>query len=253
MEGEYVPPKEEGKTAVIYDIVKGYMRVPLIESIAANTFVKEDFSGEGLQKACAKGAILGIDVSKFQGEIDWQAVAASGVKFVIIRLGARGYETGELVMDDKFTENIEGALAAGLRVGVYFFSTAVSEREAVEEANYVIDATAGYQLTMPMVFDTEIITYDKARNDGIRPSTLTAVTRAFCERIRQEGLTPMIYANAKRLTTRLHLEELEEYDKWLADYRSWPNYPYRFKMWQYSETGSVPGIEGNVDLDLYFE
>ncbi len=251
-EGEYLPVAET-KTVTIYDIAGGYMKVPLVPEIALSPFKETDFSGEGLGKTCSKGATLGIDVSKFQGDIDWETVAANGVKFVIIRLGSRGYETGELVLDDKFTENIEGALGAGLKVGVYFFSTAVNEKEARQEAEFILDAVAGYQLSMPVVFDTEIITSGKSRNAGITPQTLTAVTRAFCERIRGEGLTPMIYANAKRLTTRLYLQELEEYDKWLADYRSWPDYPYNFKMWQYSDKGSVPGISGNVDLNLYFE
>ncbi|MCR5419122.1 MAG: N-acetylmuramoyl-L-alanine amidase [Lachnospiraceae bacterium] len=251
--GEYIP-KQEVKTVTVYDIANGYMRVPLVEGIRSNPYRLDAFSGEGRQKTYDGGkAIFGIDVSKFQGDIDWQTVAASGVKFAIIRMGARGYETGELVTDDKFLQNIEGATEAGIKVGVYFFSTAVTAKEAVEEANYVIDAVAGYQLAMPVVLDTEIVLAEGARNADVTPAQLTEVSKAFCDRIKAEGLTPMIYSNAKRFTTRLYLEQLEEYDKWLADYREKPDYPYDFKMWQYSETGSVPGISGNVDLNLYFE
>ena len=254
VDGEYVSPVEK-ETVVIYDIAKGYMRVPLLD-IKRNPYDLAGFSGNDLQKSYVSGDgktfIRGIDVSKFQGDIDWQSVAASGVQFVIIRLGSRGYGSGELVMDDKFIENIEGASLAGLKVGAYFFSTAMSDKEAVEEAEFVLKALSGYSVQMPIVFDTEIITYDKARNADMTPNQLTSATRAFCERIKQAGLKPMIYANAKRFTTVLHLEELEEYDKWLADYRDVPDYPYDFKMWQFTEKGSVPGIEGNVDINLYF-
>ncbi|MCR4690472.1 MAG: glycoside hydrolase family 25 protein, partial [Lachnospiraceae bacterium] len=254
-EGEYLP-KEEAQTTTIYDIAKGYMRVPLLAEVEKNPYNLNGFSGEGLQKQYAAGdgksASVGIDISKFQGDIDWPAVAASGVQYVIIRLGSRGYESGELVMDEKFNENIEGALEAGLKVGVYFFSTAMGEKEARAEADFVLDAIAGYQIDMPVVFDTEIITYDKARNADMTPGRLTQATKAFCDRIAGAGYKPMIYANAKRFTTMLHLEELEGYDKWLADYRQTPDYPYMFKMWQFTEKGSVPGISGNVDIDLYF-
>ncbi|MCR5282697.1 MAG: N-acetylmuramoyl-L-alanine amidase [Lachnospiraceae bacterium] len=250
VEGEYVP-KTEPETVTIYDIAKGYMRVPLVADIARNPYDLNAFTGEGLKKSYP-GAMIGIDVSKFQGDIDWEAVAASGVQFVIIRLGSRGYGSGELVMDDKFVENIEGAQAAGIKTGVYFFSTALNEKEAVAEADYVLDAIAGYRIDMPVVFDTEIITYDKARNADMTPNELTQATRAFCDRIKNAGYTPMIYANAKRFTTVLHLEELEGYEKWLADYRSVPDYPYDFRMLQFTEHGSVPGIATDVDINLLF-
>ncbi|MBO4337122.1 MAG: N-acetylmuramoyl-L-alanine amidase [Lachnospiraceae bacterium] len=253
VEGEYIAPTEQ-ETVVIYDIAKGYMRVPMLD-ITKNPYDLSAFSGQDLQKTYISSTVtpvLGIDVSKFQGEIDWQSVAASGVKYVIIRLGSRGYGSGELVMDDKFVDNIEGASLAGLKVGVYFFSTALNDKEAVEEADFVLKALQGYSIEMPVVFDTEIITYDKSRNADMTPNQLTSATIAFCERIKNAGLTPMIYANAKRFTTMLHLEQLEGYEKWLADYRETPDYPYNFRMWQFTEKGSVPGIEGNVDINLYF-
>ena len=252
VEGEYVEPVEK-ETVVVYDIAKGYMRVPLVEGVARNTLNMEGFSGTDLTKTYAGGATLGIDVSKFQGEIDWQKVASAGVKFVVIRLGSRAYGSGELVIDGKFYDNIEGAQEAGLQTGVYFFSTAISEKEAVEEADFVTDTLEGYTLPLPVVFDTELITYAEARNKDLTPNQLTAITKAFCERIKASGRTPMIYSNAKRFTTVLHLEELEEYQKWYADYREKPDYPYAFTMWQFTEHGSVPGISGDVDIDLMFQ
>ena len=246
----------EPETVVVYDIAEGYLRVPLVEGIARNPYDLSGFSGENLTMnyAAADGVkvMRGIDVSKFQGDIDWQQVKGAGIEFVILRLGIRGYGTGEMKLDDRFVENYYGAAEAGIKVGVYFFSAAINETEAVEEADYVLQAIDGMNIEMPVVFDTEPIFYDIARTDDLTPNQLTAITRAFCDRIRANGYEPMIYANSKRFTTVLHLEELESYDKWLADYRSKPDYPYAFKMWQFTEKGSVPGIAGNVDIDLYF-
>ncbi len=246
----------EPETVTVYDIAEGFLRVPLIEGIARNPYDLTAFSGTDLQMDYQAGdgvkIMRGIDVSKFQGDIDWQQVKDAGVEFVILRLGIRGYGTGEMKMDDRFYENYRGATEAGIKVGVYFFSAAINEEEAVEEADYVLSALRDCVIEMPVVFDTEPIFYDVARTDDLTPNQLTDITQAFCERIKASGYEPMIYANSKRFTTVLHLEELEEYDKWLADYRNAPDYPYAFKMWQFTEKGTVPGISGNVDIDLYF-
>ncbi len=246
----------EEETVVVYDIAEGFLRVPLVEGVERNAYDLSGFSGEGISMnyAAPDGVkvMRGIDVSKFQGDIDWQQVRAAGIEFAILRLGIRGYGSGELLMDERFLDNYYGATEAGIKVGVYFFSAAVNETEAVEEADYVLRAISGLTIEMPVVFDTEPIIYDDARTDDLTPDQLTSITCAFCDRIRVNGYEPMIYANAKRFTTVLHLEELEAYDKWLADYRDRPDYPYAFKMWQFTEKGSVPGIAGNVDIDLYF-
>lgn len=250
-----IESRKEPETVVVYDIAEGFLRVPLVEGIARNPYDLTAFSGTDLTKdytGTGVNVMRGIDVSKFQGNIDWQQVREAGVEFAILRLGIRGYGTGEMKMDDRFMENYQGATAAGIKVGVYFFSAAIDEAEAVEEADYVIRALDGLQIEMPVVFDTEPILYDVARTDDLTPDQLTAITCAFCDRIRANGYEPMIYANSKRFTTVLHLEKLEAYDKWLADYRETPDYPYAFKMWQFTEKGSVPGIGGNVDIDLYF-
>nr|MBQ8253467.1 N-acetylmuramoyl-L-alanine amidase [Lachnospiraceae bacterium] len=244
------------ETVTVYDMAEGYLRVPLVEGIAENPYDVTAFSGSDLQMDYNAGdgvkIMRGIDVSKFQGDVDWQQVREAGVEFVMLRLGIRGYGTGEMKMDDRFYENYQGATQAGMKVGVYFFSAAINEEEAVEEADYVLRAVSDCVIEMPVVFDTEPIFYDDARTDDLTPNQLTAITKAFCGRIRSAGYEPMIYTNAKRFTTVLQLEELEEYDKWLADYRSAPDYPYAFKMWQFTEKGTVPGISGNVDMNLYF-
>jgi GH25 family lysozyme M1 (1,4-beta-N-acetylmuramidase) len=246
----------EPETTVVYDIAEGFLRVPLLDNVEKNSLSMDAFSGEGLTKRYAGSdgikTMLGVDVSKFQGTIDWQAVKEAGIEFAILRAGLRGYGSGELVTDTSFAENYRKATEAGLAVGVYFFSAAVNEQEAEEEAEYVLKLLAERPVTMPVVFDTEPINYDDARTDDLTPDELTAITKTFCGKIEEAGLQPMIYANAKRFTTVLHLEELEEYEKWLADYRDKPDYPYQFSMWQFTENGSVPGISGAVDIDLYF-
>lgn len=248
--------EEEPETVVIFDIAQGLMRVPIVEGIRKNSYDLAGFQGSRLSKRYVSEdgvkSMLGIDVSKFQGEIDWQQVKEAGVEFAILRVGIRGYGTGELKPDDRFYENYQGAVGQGIQVGVYFFSAAVNEAEAEEEADFVLDAISECDIEMPVVFDTEPIYYDVARTDDLTPNRLTSITKAFCARVREAGYEPVIYANAKRFTTVLHLEELEAYDKWLADYRETPDYPYAFKMWQFTEKGTVPGIDGYVDLDLYF-
>lgn len=196
-------------------------------------------------------ALTGVDVSTYNGDIDWAAVKADGVSFAMVRLGFRGYgESGKLALDDQFLKNIQGAAAAGLDVGVYFFSQAITVDEAVEEAEYVVDALEGYPITYPVVFDLENVDYDTARTDGLSVETATQVTQAFCQRVAQAGYRPMIYGNVAWMMDCIDLTQLTEYDLWLAQYQSTPTFPYQFAMWQYSHQGSVAGIEGNVDLNL---
>jgi len=250
--------KQEKTKEIVYDIARGYLSVDSLPTMARNSY---DFSRiqekDGLKyyydEAGNLASMVGVDVSKFQGNIDWEKVKNDGIEFAILRLGLRGYGSGELVTDEKFYANLEGAQSVGLPVGAYFFSAAVNEEEAVEEADYVAQVLSGYQLELPVVFDTEPILYDDARTDGLTPRQLTKITRAFCDRIKALGYEPMIYANAKRFTTALYLEELKDIPVWYADYQEKPIYPYPYQMWQYTEKGSVDGIEGNVDIDLYFK
>lgn len=193
----------------------------------------------------------GIDVSVYQGEIDWTQVAEAGMEFAMIRLGYRGYSTGKLVEDANFRANLEGARAAGLDVGVYFFSQAVSVAEAVEEAEFVLDILDGTELDMPLVYDWEYID-EEARTAEMDRRTLTDCSAAFLEMVEEAGYEPMLYYNTHQVRQFLHLSELEQYDCWLALYSDQMTFPYRIKMWQYTCTGTVPGIEGSCDINLYF-
>lgn len=196
---------------------------------------------------------VGIDVSKYQPQVDWQQVKASGVDFVMIRLGFRGYgEEGKLVEDECFQKHIQGASEAGLAVGVYFFSQAIDEGEAVEEAQFVLDRIREYPISCPVVFDTEEIKDDVARTDGLSSRQFTQNCIAFCDKIEEAGYDTMIYANMKWMAFTLDLPELTAYEKWYADYEDTPQCPYEFSVWQYTEEGKVPGITGNVDINLWF-
>lgn len=198
-------------------------------------------------------ASLGIDISEFQGEIDWQQVKEFGIKFVIIRLGYRAYgETGTLVLDAGFDNNMQGAIDAGLDVGVYFFSQAVSDAEAKEEAEYVLDKIKPYKINGPVVFDTEEIRSGEARTDDNTIEQYTNNCIVFCETIKEAGYEPMIYANMEWMAFMLDLERLNAYSFWYTDYHDKPQCPYDYNIWQYTENGVVPGIESNVNMNLWF-
>lgn len=233
--------------------------VPVREEIKAHSYVQENFvkdeSGEYTYLENGNNiAIKGVDVSKYQEKIDWNKVAADGVEFAIIRLGFRGMGTqGTCELDPYFKQNVEGALAAGLEVGVYFFTQATTVEEAKEEARFVIDNLKGYDITWPVVFDTEEITsYKAARANKLSREVRTACTKAFLEEIKAAGYTPMLYANTRWSILKLDLAELSEYDFWYAYYGDEIYYPYQFSMWQYTSSGAVDGIEGNADLNISF-
>ena len=200
-------------------------------------------------------AKIGIDVSKYQGDIDWNKVKEDGIEFVIIRLGFRGYgQEGSLNLDARFKEYVEGATNAGIMVGVYFFSQAITTEEAVEEAEYVLDNIKEYNVTGPVVFDTEEIkNVDDARSFGVSGEVFTDCCVAFCDKIKEAGYTPMIYFNMLWQAFTLDITRLTVYEKWYADYEPQPQTPYDFSIWQYTETGKVNGIEGNVDINLWFQ
>ncbi len=198
----------------------------------------------------------GIDVSYHQGEIDWQRVAADGIDFVILRVGYRGYETGEINLDDRFHTYINGALDAGLEVGVYFYSQAVTTEEAIEEANFVMEQVQRYDITFPIVYDWEITEAENARTNKIAPYTVTECAAAFCDTIADGGYTPMVYGSLKFVMFKLDMSKLKDYGFWYAEYKhgyNEPMYPYDFQIWQYASDGRVDGIEGDVDLNICFD
>lgn len=195
---------------------------------------------------------VGVDVSSHQREIDWQQVAASGVQFAIIRVGYRGYTKGTMNTDTYFKKNIEGALAAGLQVGVYFFSQATTIAEAVEEAQYTLKLIQGYRITYPVVFDWERQDYDTSRTQNTSEETVTACAAAFCETVKAAGYRPMVYASPSK-ANKLELGYLAGYPFWLAHYTKEQipsSYTNHYDMWQYSSKWSVPGIDGNVDVNI---
>ena len=195
----------------------------------------------------------GVDVSYHQGNIDWEKVKAEGYDFAIIRIAYRGYGTsGVLKVDTKFHENIKGAQNAGLDVGVYFFAQAINETEAIEEANLVLETLKGYELQLPVVYDPELIRDDTARTDNVSGEQFTKNTIVFCNMIKEAGFQPMIYSNMIWEAFLFDMTQLQEYPIWYADYEAIPQTPYDFTMWQYSEKGTVDGINGPVDLNIWF-
>ena len=192
----------------------------------------------------------GVDVSAFQREIDWQKVKDSGIRFAMLRLGYRGYESGKLVEDEYIQRNLKETKAVGMPIGAYFFSQALTIKEVDEEISFMLKVLGDYELHMPIVLDWEIPTAD-ARTAQMDARTLTALQEYFCKTMTEKGYTPMIYFNWHQSNTLLYLNELEAYPFWLALYDDRMTYPYHVEMWQYTASGRVPGIPGDVDLNIY--
>lgn len=244
----------------------GYHFFPISDKLEKNNFDLEKFSypvyneetkeWEGTADYMAgteKQAKKGIDVSTFQGEIDWKKVKNAGIEFAIIRLGFRGYESGKIVLDNQYENNMIGSLNAGLDTGVYFFTEALNEQEAIEEAEFVIENLKEYKINIPVVIDVE----ESANKEKTRTRDLTAEQRtknviAFCERIKEAGYDVMIYGNLKSFMIMMNIEELESYDKWFAYYRYPFHFPYKIKMWQYTAYERLDGIDGKADVNLMF-
>lgn len=204
------------------------------------------YTGEG-------ESIVGIDVSNHQGEIDWPRVAGAGVEFVMIRVGYRGYESGIIHQDKSFLRNIKGAQEAGLDVGIYFFSQAITPEEAVREAAQTVAWLEGYEIAYPVVFDWERQEAESSRTRETDGATITACAVAFCEMIQSAGYQPMVYGSPSKAYNTLELEKLLAYPFWLAHYTpDWAatSYRYQFDIWQYSDQGQVDGIAVPVDLNL---
>lgn len=195
----------------------------------------------------------GLDVSRHQGKIDWEKVKEQGYDFVFLRLAYRTYGGGVLTFDQNFNEYYEGAKAAGFDIGVYVFSQAISDEEALEEAQIVLDNLKPEDLTMPVVYDPEFIFYDDARTDNVTEEQFNRNTRIFLEKVKDAGFEPIIYSNLTWEFFVFDEDILKNYDIWFAQYTKKPKTPYKFTWWQYSgESDRVEGIENPVDLDLWF-
>lgn len=194
---------------------------------------------------------LGIDVSKWNGEIDWEIVKAEGVDFAIIRCGYRGSSSGWLIEDPFFYKNLTGAKKAGVKVGLYFFTQATSPVEAVEEASMVVSLLGDTEIDYPVFIDIEGAG-GNGRADNLDAAARTAIANAFCRTIRNAGLDAGVYSSRYWYYNNLNADELDTLRIWLAEYRDTPLYTGRYDMWQYTSSGSVAGIEGRVDLNVSY-
>lgn len=211
---------------------------------------------DGIQYYFNSKGVLGsktvIDVSRFNGSINWSAVKASGIDYAIIRVGYRGYESGKLVMDSKFEDNMKGAIAAGIKVGAYVVTQAVNTTEAVEEASFIVEACRKYSISLPLVIDVETAGGGSGRGDKISASTRTAVINAYAQTVRSAGYTPMVYASKSWLEGRIKSASISSYCQvWIARYHDTLGYSSRYNMWQFRSDGSVSGISGSVDISAW--
>lgn len=220
--------------------------------IPRNELEEHDFSSEdGMVIYTGElDALTGIDVSSHQGEIDWAMVAESGVEFAIVQVGYRGYSSGALAADERFAENAQGAQENGIALGAYFFSQCLSVEEAREEALFVVDQLKGYDIRWPVIFDWEPV--ENSRTSEMDTSILTDCARTFCQILEHAGYRAGVYFNQIYGYQHYDLSRLQNYVFWLAEYDPYPSFSYDFDIWQYSCTGTLPGIETTVDLNLSF-
>ena len=230
----------------VYYYTSNHQRVTGSQVISGITY---NFGSDGaLQQGSGKN---GIDVSSHQGNIDWASVKAAGINFAIIRVGYRGSQTGALVEDSCFKKNIQGATANGINVGVYFFTQATTEAEAVEEASMALTLCSGYNLSYPIFVDTENGS-GAARANGLDKGTRTACVAAFCKTIANGGRKAGVYASKSWYNNKIDASAFSNYFIWVAQYNTTCNYKGKYNMWQYSSKGSVPGIKGNVDVNIAY-
>lgn len=229
-------------------------KLSVLGGVSKNTYNFDDFYRVGsVMHYKPIKTKLGIDVSRYQEKVDWKQVKDSGIEFVITRVGSRGYSEGNITKDGMFDSHAKGAAAVGLEVGAYFFSQAVNTAEAKEEAKFVLDCLKKHTIAGPVIFDWELIGGANSRTYNVDKKTLTDCAIAFCETIRAAGYTPMVYVGNTVGYLRLDLSRLTAYELWYAQYDTdYPGFFYDFRIWQYTSKGSVPGIKGNVDMDLWF-
>ncbi|MBP0966910.1 MAG: glycoside hydrolase family 25 protein [Oscillospiraceae bacterium] len=251
-----------GQKILLSDDTFGQIWLPVLSDVPLSTHPLENMqmleNGRmvSLDETGNCNAMTGIDISAHNNVTDWAALKADGIDFVMLRVGYRGYGvgTGKLYKDDKFRQYYRAAKDAGLLVGAYFFSQAISEEEAVEEAILTAEMLEDCELDFPVAFDWELILHDSegARTDNVPVDTLTDSVLAFCQNLESFGYKPMIYQNKRTTLFKLDMPRLKDYPFWLAEYGDGPTYIYDYDMWQYSCKGTVAGIEGNVDLNLCF-
>lgn len=197
-------------------------------------------------------SFVGVDISKAEGYVDFNKLKKAGVDFVMLRVGARGYSSGQLVIDEYFSDNIKRATDAKLEIGLYFFSQAITEAEAIEEANLVMQQIEGYTVRYPIAIDMEYVDNDTSRIEGVSRADKTTITKAFLDTVQKAGYEPMIYGDKQWLIKQIDLSKLTGYSVWLSQLEDVPDYPYRFSMWQYSRSVSLDGISGYANMNISF-
>lgn len=223
---------------------------PAKEDTAYNEAAEETTGNSAIKTV--KGAVFGIDVSKYNGDINWEMVKNEGVKFAIIRCGYRGSQSGSIVVDPYFEKNIEGAKKAGIPIGIYFFTQATNDREAVEEASAVMSLIRKYDITYPVFVDSESAG-GKGRADELGVTERSSAVQAFCETIRSGGYKAGVYASKNWFNNRLDISKLSADNvTWLAEYNDKPTYGATYQLWQYSSGGRINGIEGRVDMNISY-
>lgn len=248
-----VKPTEPATTAETQQQVQLQEEEPTLPvfDLPENPYTETDFDYRGEYLECTAGPCkIGVDVSAWQNEIDWQQVKNAGMEFAMLRLGWRGNTEGGIKADNYVEANYHGAKDAGLALGGYFFSQAISPEEAVEEAEFVLELVEDWELDMPIVFDWE---RSANRTADVDIQTVTDCALAFCQRIEEAGYEAMVYFNLRQIYNEVYIEELKDYGLWLAMYDAPMTFPYKVDMWQYTAKGSVPGIETSVDLNILFE
>ena len=247
-EGYISVTNDKGKKTY-YEIIKD---APKNDYDLSGALTRDNVTGLISYKDSKREAIKGVDLSKYNGAVDFARLKENGIGFAMLRLGSRGYGTGQINLDEKFVEYAQNAQLAGILIGAYFYSQAVNENEAIEEANYIVGAVSGFNVKYPIAIDIEKVDSDEARTDKLTNKERTAIVKAFCDAVKGYGYKPVIYASRDMLIADLNLEDLTDYDVWLADDNVPTDYPYRFGMWQYDKKGKIDGITGDIDLDISF-
>lgn len=250
--------KEEGKKILFRDVFGNEFKTVINPKVPEPEVKKEQFKLNGTKmtfvpESSTAGSPyymirLGVDISRHDGEVDWKKLKKDGIDFVILRCGYRGYQSGKLKADENFQANIKGALEAGLDVGVYIFSQAASEKEALEEAALCLEQIRGHKITLPVFYDPEIIRDDPARSDNISGEQFTKNAVAFCEAIKKAGFVPGVYSNMLWEAYEFDMSIIKDYVIWYADYEPQPQTPYNYEFWQYAEKDG--DIKAPYDMDI---
>ncbi|MBQ6787581.1 MAG: hypothetical protein IJO85_07660 [Lachnospiraceae bacterium] len=230
--------------------------VELNENLAKNNYSKSRFVYKNpIMSYYLNGkeaSWCGVDISSKQEGVDFKKLKKAGCDFVMIKVGGRGYSSGEIVLDEKLKDYMTGAKNAGLDIGVYFFSQAITEDEVEEEVETLLEAIKDYSVKYPVVIQMQEIEGDIARVDSLDMDSRTELTKLFLSEVEDAGYKPMLYGNKEWLVTKIDLEALAEYDVWLSQEADTPDYPYEFNMWQYEKTGKISGISEETGLNICF-